>query len=226
MKLPGEMNIDRENAFLLFATFCGDIERTAHALNVSAVIVLKMADEEGWTQKLGPILALKKSTRPGDIERAINRALNFVQAHRMRLIVERAIHLLTELSKEEFEAYVHSAKNVKDGVTTIKSLSTRSLADLATAMEKCQAMTYQALTDTAQDRHKRGDDGGDPASSAGTLHAQISAGLAAISDSATPRAKLFDAQLSQGQQLVKASEPKPVKHTASPPPHPNDNDNH
>jgi hypothetical protein len=61
-------HIDRENAFLLYATFTGDLERTAHALNVRACDVLLMADEEKWNEKLKPILDLKKSTKPGDIE--------------------------------------------------------------------------------------------------------------------------------------------------------------
>ena len=64
LEIPSFIEIDRENAFLLYATFCGDIERTAHALNVPAVAVLKVADEEGWQTRLGPIIALKKSTRP------------------------------------------------------------------------------------------------------------------------------------------------------------------
>ena len=62
--------IDRENAFLLFATFCGDVERTAGALNISGASVLKMAEDEGWLRKLHGIIELRKSNKPGDVERA------------------------------------------------------------------------------------------------------------------------------------------------------------
>jgi len=213
MTIPGEELIDRENAFLLYATFCGDVERTAHALNVSAVIILKMADEEGWANKLGPIIALKKSTRPGDVERAINRALNFVQAHRMRLFVARVIHSLTGLTESQFNDYIYPETTAKDGSKTTK-ISTRAIADLASAMEKCQSLTYLALTDTVADRTKRKEDS-DPESSSGDMHAQIAASLAAIRSSSTPRAQLFDAQLKAGQEIIVLK-----------PSSPNDNDDH
>lgn len=211
------LSIDREQAFLLFATFTGDVERTAHALDVPATAVLKMAEEEGWTNKLGPILALKKSSRPGDVERAINRALNFVQSHRMRLFIQRVITRLTGFNEVEFEEYLFTGAKEKDGTVT-KKLSTRALADLASALEKTQAMTYQALNDTAQDRAKRKEDGGDTDVSTGDLHAQISAGLAAVRASATPRAQLFDAQLAQAEELSKTARKGPAS--------PLDDDNH
>jgi hypothetical protein len=211
-----QLSIDREQAFLLFATFTGDIARTAHALDVPAAAVLRMAEEEGWMNKLGPILALKKSSRPGDVERAINRALNFVQSHRMRLFIQRVITRLTGMNEVEFEEYLFVGSKDKDGVVT-KKLTTRALADLASALEKAQSMTYLALNDTAQDRAKRKEDGGDSETSAGDLHAQISAGLAAVRASATPRAQLFDAQLAQAEELSKQAR-KPVN--------PNDNDDH
>jgi hypothetical protein len=209
--------IDREQAFLLFATFTGDIARTAHALDVPPAAVLQMAEEEGWMNKLGPILALKKSSRPGDVERAINRAMNFVQSHRMRLFIQRVITRLTGMGQAEFEEYLFVASKDKDGCSN-KKLTTRALADLASALEKCQSMTYLALNDTAQDRAKRKEEGSDSDVSTGDLHAQISAGLAAVRASATPRAQLFDAQLAQAEELSKQARKGP--------PSPLDDDNH
>jgi len=211
------VDLDREQAFMLYATFCGDIVRTAHALDIPEAAVLKMSEDEGWQNKLGPILALKKSTRPGDIERAINRALNFVQAHKMRLFIARVIQRVTQMNETEFEGYIFQAASCKPGEEPIKKLTTRALADLASAMEKSQAMTYLALNDTAQDRSKRKELEGDDNVSAGDLHAQISAGLAAVRSSSTPRAQLFDAQLAQANELARlAIKPKS----------PNDNDDH
>lgn len=60
-----DIDFDRAQVFLLYATFAGDIVRTAHAAGVRPVDVLRVADEEGWTAKLAPILELSKSQRPG-----------------------------------------------------------------------------------------------------------------------------------------------------------------
>lgn len=210
-----DIKLDREQAFLLYATFCGDLEKTAHALNVRAVDVLKMAEEEGWNNQLKSILEMKKSARPGDVERAVNRALNFVQSHRMRLFVERILHKLVSLSNEEVEGYIFSDHSAKDG-TAFKRLTTRAIADLASAMEKAQAMSYQALNDTAQDRAKR-KESGDDGDSGGELHAKIAAAMSKVRASSTPRAQLFDAQIEVGQTLAKE---------VSRPVNPNDSDEH
>lgn len=212
--------IDREQAFMLFATFTGDIERTAHALNVRPVEVLRMVDEERWTERLKGILELKKSGRPGDLERAINRALNFVQAHRMRLVVERAIRHFTGLSEAEFTAQLLSASGTpKEGAAQIVKTSTRALADLASALEKVQSMTYQALNDTTQERTRRKEEGSGDA--AGEMHAKIALAMSKVGQSNTPRAQLFDAQVRQAEQLVQAN-----ARAAAVPYNPNDDDEH
>lgn len=191
-----DQQIDRENAFILFATFAGDVTRTAHALNVRPVDVLRMAEDNGWLDKLAPILSLKKSTKPGDIERAINRALNFAQAHRMRLFVSRILNRLCGMSADEFETYLLTNTDSK-GITTPK-LSTRAIADLASALEKCQSMSYAALGDLAQDRAKRGDSD-DDGDSQMDIHARIAAAVAEVKREDTPRALLFDEQLKAGE---------------------------
>jgi hypothetical protein len=193
-----EVVFDREQAFLLYATFCGDLEKTAHALNVRPVEVLRMVDEEGWNERLKSIIELKKSGRPGDIERAINRALNFVMAHRFRLFLERVLLRITGMGAEEFESYLLMSEN-KDGA--FRKLSTRALADLASAMEKAQALTYQALNDTAPERVKR-KTAEDDSTAGGELHARIAKAMAEVKLSRSPRAALFDAQVSTAQALA------------------------
>jgi hypothetical protein len=195
-----EVVFDREQAFLLYATFCGDLEKTAHALNVRPVEVLRMVDEEGWNERLKAILELKKSGRPGDIERAINRALNFVMAHKFRLFLERVLFRLTGMNETEFEEHLLMSQT-KEGASFPK-LSTRALADLASAMEKAQAMTYHALNDTAPERVKR-KVAEDDSTAGGELHARIAEAMAQVKLSRTPRAALFDAQVSKGNQLTK-----------------------
>lgn len=210
-----ETGIDRKQAFLLYATLCGSVEQTAAALNVSPVMIQRVVDEENWREKIQPIIELRKSNRPGDVERSVNRALNFVQAHRMRLFIERLLQKLTGMSDAEIEEYIFSSevpsKPGKPGATVAK-LNTRPIADLVTAAEKAHALSYMALSDTAAERVKRqevaNDKGGDSASE---IHAKIAAAMNEIAGSESPRALLFDAQLAEAQaveQKVKVAKNK------------------
>lgn len=202
-----DLRFDRGQAFQLFAVYCGDIERTAASLNVRAVDILKVAEQEGWLEKLKPIIELSKSAKKGDIEKSINRALNFCQAHRMRLVIERVISKISAFTDDEIEDYIFSKTSTKDGAI-VKSLTTRALADLSSALEKCQAMTYLALNDGTQARLKR-EEKDDGSGSAGEMHARIAAAMSKVRESSTPRAQLFDAQIEIGQSLAKEAS-KPV----------------
>jgi hypothetical protein len=190
--------LGKEQAFLLYATFCGDVERTAHALNVEPSLVIDTAEKYGWNKKLRGIIALKQSAAPGDVERGINRAINFTMAHRYRLVLERVINKLSDMSKKELEAYVMVDElNTKTGVSKTV-LTTKALADLAAALEKCTLMTYQALADTTQDRARRDEaEGGGEAS--GAIHAGIAKAMAEIAADHSPGALMLDAQLAAGQ---------------------------
>lgn len=210
-KLPVEQPLpafDREQAFLLYATFCGDCERTAHCLGVRPVDVLRVADDEGWNIKLQGILALKKSNRPGDVERALNRAQNFVQAVKLRNFIERVISKLTGLTSEELDEYVFSSSKDKNGDIS-KKLTTRAVADLTSALEKAHAATYLALNDTVQDRTRRKEQttSEDGDSAAGELSVQIANSMAKLKSSNSPRAVLFDAQLAVAASLTNTKEP-------------------
>jgi hypothetical protein len=195
--------IDRESAFMLYASFAGDVEKTAHALGVSPVAVLAIVDEDKWLDKLRVIIELKKSGRPGDLERGINRALNFVMAHRYRLFLERVVSRLVRLTDcdLEHELFPSVERLGKDGaVQSIeRKMNTRALADLAAALEKCHAMTYAALNDSTSERVKRKDtDGND---SVTDMHAKIAQAMAQVGSSDTLRARLFDAQIAKAQAL-------------------------
>jgi len=212
---------DREQAFVLFTTFCGDVTRTAAALGVRPVDVLRAADELGWLEKIKPIIELKKSTKPGDFDRAMNRALNFAQSHRMRLIVERAVHRLMKMTDDEFRDHL-STRDKLGGIQ--KQFSFRALADLASALEKAQSMSYQALSDTVQDRTRRQEqESGDGA--VGDLHARIAAGMAAAGASESPRAQLLDAQLTIAEN-ARVEAAKPITITLESPRDPLNDDDH
>jgi hypothetical protein len=204
-------HIDRENAFLVYATFVGDLERTAAALNIRPLDVLRMADDGHWMDRLKPLLELSKSSKPGDVERVINRALNFVQAHRMRMVIERALNRLTGMSVDEFEDYIFTSQEYdgKKGTSRVKRLSARALADLAAAIEKCHSMTYAALGDTAKERQQRNE--GDTETAANDMYLKIAAAAQKVVADRSPRAQLFDAQLEIATEKAElAVKPSPL----------------
>ena len=206
-----EIKLDRENAFLLYATFCGDVVRTAAACGVRPIDILRVADECGWAERLKPIIELSKSAKPGDIERGINRGVNFAQAHRMRMFLNRVVDRVCGMTPDELEKYLLNGPGQRGEI--VEKLSTRALADLASALEKCHAMTYQALGDTAPERAKSAQNG--TATSASDLHVKIAEAMQRIRADGSPRAQLFDAQIEQAESF----KPEPSKN-------PNDNDDH
>lgn len=211
LPLDSNVKFDRESAFQLFAVFAGDVERTAHSLNVRPIDVLRVAEDEGWLLKLQPILELKKSKRPGDIDRGLNRARNFVQALRLVTFLERVLKKLMDMPSEELNDYLFQTITTtsKTGeVSEAKKLSTRPLADLTSAIEKAHAASYLALNDTVQDRTKRQEHGEDP-DALGDLNVAIAKSMASVLASNSPRAMLFDAQLKIAQAIGKDAPPVP-----------------
>lgn len=185
------VELDLENVFMLYANFCGDVERTAHAAGLEASVIIDLAQQNGWNEKLRSIIELKKSGKPGDIERAINRALNLVQVHRYRMFLERVVKRICSMDAEEMDELLISHHCIEEGVTARK-LSTRPLADLAAALEKCHAMTYLALGDTATERKGR-DEAQDSSVSGGELHASIAKAMGNLS----VQSKLTESQSSK-----------------------------
>jgi hypothetical protein len=177
-KTSEQLKIDHDNAFMLYAIFVGDPIRTAHALNTKPELVVALASAHDWDKKLKPIIELHKGARAGDIERAINRAMNFVQARKCQMFFERVLTQLVGMSPSELEAFIfpRTEKGKDDGLIVQQRFTTRSLADMASALEKCHAMTYMALNDTATERTKRGDDEDSDATTA-SVHLQLAAAI-------------------------------------------------
>jgi len=207
-----------EQAFQLYATFCGDIEKTAHALSVKPAVIIFIAKREGWDERLAPLFEMQRGHRPGDVERGINRAVNFVQAHRLRLCVDRMIDRLYNMTEDEILEYCFevTTKRDRDGNESVtKKIVTRPFADLATAMEKCQAQTYHALNDTAPERAKRLEAPND-FHSAADLHAELSKAMAEVRESKSPQAELFRTQLARAESLVQGQPPEPPAPPSAP----------
>jgi len=176
---PQKIEFDHDQIFMLYATFCGDVAKTAHSTSMRREEIEAMAAAEGWADKIKEIIELNKGSRPGDMERGINRALNFVQANRFRLWVEKLMRAMVkagDLADDDLDILRQKRYNKKGELST-DYVSTRALADLAATLEKIHWMTYEALGDSPQERAKRIEKPADDSAQMDT-HARIAAALA------------------------------------------------
>ena len=162
--------IDVSKVFLAYMTFVGDVERTAAALDMHPDTVRQLAEQEGWHGKIQRVNALTKSGQPGDYERGVNRALSFVQAHRIRLLLDRVLRRYEDLTDDELDARLETV-----GRGGTRAFSCRFMADFTAAMEKAQHLAYLALGDSLAEREMRGKP--DDEVEATTIHAAVIAAL-------------------------------------------------
>ena len=92
--------LDVAQIFQTGMAFCGDIERTAAATFVSRKVVQALAASERWTEKIAEWNQLREGD-PKDPRIQINRAVNQVQAHRLRAILDKVITYLSTRTEEE-----------------------------------------------------------------------------------------------------------------------------
>lgn len=196
---PGKA--DAEQVFLLFAAFGGDVFRCAHACGQPPEVVTCMAEEGKWMERIRALIQLKKGEKGPDVERGISRAINFVQANRYRLILERVIRSLDKLPDAELMDQFVSRKVARDGTPVVTGVSFRLLADLATALEKVHWMSYQALLDAPNDRTGRREKVKDEDTTGDDIHARIARTLAGMTDH-SPTKQAEAAQAAQVAGLV------------------------
>jgi hypothetical protein len=189
----------RQQTFLLYTLFCGDLVKTAHSAGLTPATVGLMAEEGEWDEKISPILALRKSDKPGDLERAINRAINYVQAHRYRKQLERVIQYVTNISEGELRELL--VNNLKDKAGNVhKSLSCRAFADLSSALEKAHTLSYLALNDTSSDRARRKEEMDGGVMAATQMHQQIAQAMQDVAV-ASPKGALIEAQAELAEEI-------------------------
>jgi hypothetical protein len=164
--------LDVSQVFLTYTALVGDVAKTAVALDLDPEIVDQLARDEGWNSKLQRVCLMSKGGKPGDFERAQNRALCFVQGHRLRTLLDGLLVRLQDLTPEQLadELTVTGAKGARH-------ISARFVADLAAAAEKAHGLTYAALGDTAGERAHR--DSPDEEMNASALHAAVLSALSA-----------------------------------------------
>jgi len=190
--------VDVSAVFLVYMTLVGDVNKTAVAMDLDPAFVEELAEREGWKAKVKRMSTVSKSDEPGGWERMQNRALNFAQAHRLREFIDRMIlHFADKTPEQLIDAFSAVSKSGDVRV------SARFVADLASASEKVQLLSYHALGDTAPERKDRGT--GDSESSAAVLHASIIAALNSPMSQAIPAEELVKKAT---QEIVAQSERK------------------
>lgn len=136
--------IDVTQVFLVYCALVGDVEQTATALDLDPEIVRQLSKEENWNQKLQRAMP---SLKAQDEPIIVNRAINLIQAHRLRCLLESTIQAFKGKTPAEILAVLQTV--TKSGKPTI---SGRFFADLSAAMEKAHHLTYAALGDTPPER--------------------------------------------------------------------------
>lgn len=163
---------DTAQVFLTFMALVGDVAKTATALDLDPDFVQWLADSEGWTAKIKRVNIMSKSEKPGDFERAVNRAMVFVQAHQMRGLIDGVMRELRKMPVEELMDKCSSVDRLGN-----LHFSGKLFTDLTTAIEACSRVSFVALGDTVTERVERDEaasTGGLPASA---LHTAIIAAL-------------------------------------------------
>ena len=186
--------LDVTRVFLTYTLFVGDVEKTSAALDLNPEIVRGLASQEGWDEKLKRVCLLSKTGRPGDWERAQNRAMCFVQAHQLRELLDRVIAQFEGKTPDEVVEMI--ATVAKDGS---RHISAKFFSDLAAAVEKTHQMTYSALGDTLTERSERESPDEDQLN-ATALHAAVTSALN------NPSAKCVEVGLSLRKTLPQPAE--------------------
>lgn len=204
---------DIAQIFMVFMATIGDVEKTALALEIDPAFVQWLATQEGWADKVRRLTVMSKTGKPGDFERAQNRALNFVQAHRVRTLIDRVLVELVKLSPEDlqgkFKSYDRQGKE--------NGISARFFSDITAALDKVHQLSYNALGDSVGERLERQKDGDH--ASVNDIHTALiqalnhpSSAAASIVDTETlvlEASKEVSAQLSERKETgeSKGSEP-------------------
>ena len=163
--------LDISAIFLGYMALVGDVEKTALAFDLAPADVAELAEAEGWAEKIRRVSVMSKSEKPGDWERAQNRALCFVQAYQIRQLVARWTQHLLNLEPEQLINQTSTVDKHGDS-----HISARVLTDLVTAAEGCHRMSYAALGDTVTERMEKKEKGGE-SGSLSNIHSAVIAAL-------------------------------------------------
>lgn len=132
---------DPVQVFLTYMNFSGDVAQTAVVLQVDPSVVSALAAAGNWAGKIKELVKLGDGKDPRELKLSINRAVNYVQADRLRRLIDRV--LTTVSAKHDDEILELLTTTGPKGA----SFSTRPLTDLVKAAAEAQLMTRLALGD-------------------------------------------------------------------------------
>lgn len=173
--------IDPAAVFSALVLFRGDLIQTSESLRVPERTVAEMSSKYGWAAKLRE-MGVTGSSAPTNKQDAVarlqNRAMNFVQAIRLRELVDRlALEMLESPEKlTEFTTVVTKNGTKRD---------MRTVVDLVNAANVAQAMTARALQD-----HKDNEAGDREAMDGNQLSLAVGAALDAAMSTGKPSSEL------------------------------------
>lgn len=145
---------DVSQIFLTFLAFQGDADKTAYALDLDVAVVRDLARSEKWDAKVSNMVQIREG-EANDLQIQINRAINYVQSHRLRSVIDAT---LLHLTKDGVESMIGKLTVV--GREGQRELKIKAITDLVKAAEAVQMMTQRALGDTAGERKpEQGKDG-------------------------------------------------------------------
>jgi len=182
-------------ALLTYISFGGDTTKTAAALGLERAEIDALEARHGWEGKLATLEALRKEKGPEAMAKELNRTINFVQAVRVRELLDR---IISQMSEGDDKALVGMmmVPNAKGD----RFFQTRALTDLTKAVQTCQSMTYLALGDMVSEREaaKEG------AAGAGSLAVLKMLAQTGRPGAKTPAesARLLERTLESGEQIL------------------------
>lgn len=136
---------DFAQLFSAYVAFAGDLRKAAAVCNVPYSVAQAAAEREHWQQKLPDFALAGPSGAPGSLElqQQINRAVNYIQAHRLRSIIDRVVTRLAAMDTDQLIELL--TRTTRAGA----EFTARPLTDLVKAAEACQNMTMRALGDSS-----------------------------------------------------------------------------
>lgn len=139
------LSTDPVEIYSVYLQMGASAERTALTLRVPLAQVEALVKEHRWDLKARE-LAPEAGENPTQLDfqrgqRALNRSVNFVQAHRIRELVDR---LLVKLLSNQDTLEEYTTVRTKDGFRR----DIKPIRDLAEAAKAAQELTYRSLGDS------------------------------------------------------------------------------
>lgn len=158
--------LDVSKIFLTYLATFGDVVKTADVAECKIADVLYLAKVERWDTKLSEcsIARAENPTKAKELTREVNRTGNYVQALRLRAIIDKTLQWIYE-NENNVGQFCQEVN--KQGRTLF---STKPVLDLTKAAEAVHAMTYRALGDTVA---KEDEGGTGPLADLRSLHLTV-----------------------------------------------------